>query len=123
MTARTRCGWVKFRKYGKLLFGMCFPLMLEEIVYMSYVRPETLCWSKVWYMGEIKMGILRSAQRSMVGTLCVLQLRDITRAMDFMLLSGLNETMDQLTMASNVHCYCHVLWREDCRVLIRALQF
>ena len=26
MTARTRCGWLKFRECGELLYGMRFPL-------------------------------------------------------------------------------------------------
>ena len=28
VTARTRCGWVKFRECGKLLYGRKFPLKL-----------------------------------------------------------------------------------------------
>ena len=35
----------------------------------------------------------------------------------------LNETMDQLAMASNVCCYDHVFWREDGHVLRRSLDF
>ena len=41
--------------------------------------------------------------------------------MDFML--GLNETMDQLAMASSVHWYSYVLRREDGHILGRALYF
>ena len=40
-----------------------------------------------------------------------------------MLALGLNETIDQLAMASNVHWYGHVLRREDGHVLRRALDF
>ena len=40
-----------------------------------------------------------------------------------MLMLGLNETMDHLAMANSVHCYCHVLRREDGHVLSRALEF
>ena len=36
---------------------------------------------------------------------------------------GLNETMDQLAMASSVHWYCPVLRREDGYVLRRVLGF
>ena len=32
VTARTRCGWVKFREYGELLYGKRFPLMLKGAV-------------------------------------------------------------------------------------------
>ena len=40
-----------------------------------------------------------------------------------MIMLGLNETMDQLAMANNVHWYGHVLRREDGHVLRRALDF
>ena len=36
---------------------------------------------------------------------------------------GLNETIYQLIMASSVHWYCHLLWREEGHVLRRALDF
>ena len=36
---------------------------------------------------------------------------------------GLNETIDQLAMANNVHWYGHVLRREDGHVLRMALDF
>ena len=35
VTARTRCGWVKFRECGKLLYGR-FSLKLKRSVYESY---------------------------------------------------------------------------------------
>ena len=38
-----------------------------------------------------------------------------------MLMQGLNETIDQLTMTNSVHCYGHVWRREDSLVLRRAL--
>ena len=33
VTARTRCGWVKIRECGELLYGRRFPLMLKGAVY------------------------------------------------------------------------------------------
>ena len=36
---------------------------------------------------------------------------------------GLKETIDQLAMASSVHWYGHVLRRDDCHVLRKALDF
>ena len=42
---------------------------------------------------------------------------------DFMLMLGLNEAMDQLTMANSVCWYGHVLRGEDDHVLGRALDF
>ena len=45
-------------------------------------------------------------------------------AVGLILMLGLNETVvDQLAMASSVHWYGHVLWREDGHVLRRALDF
>ena len=38
VTASTRCGWVRFRKCGELLYGRRFPLRLKGAVYRSYVR-------------------------------------------------------------------------------------
>ena len=42
MTARTRCGWVKFRECGGLLHGRIFPLKLKEAVHKSYVSRHGL---------------------------------------------------------------------------------
>ena len=42
VTARTRCGWVKFRECGKLLYGRRFPIRLKGAVYESYIRPAIL---------------------------------------------------------------------------------
>ena len=41
LTARTRCGWVKLRECGELLYGR-FPLKLKEAIHTSYVRPAIL---------------------------------------------------------------------------------
>ena len=45
------------------------------------------------------------------------------RSADLMFMQGLNETMDQLCMASGVRWYGHVLRREVGHVLRRALYF
>ena len=55
--------------------------------------------------------------------MCGEQLKDRKRSMDFILTFGLNETIDQLAMASSVRWYGHVLRREDGCFLIRALNF
>ena len=47
MTARIIRGWVKFREFGKLLYGRTFPLRLKGAVYWSYVRPAILNGSEV----------------------------------------------------------------------------
>ena len=42
VTARTRCGWAKFRESGELLYGRRFPLKLKGTAYRSYVRPAVM---------------------------------------------------------------------------------
>ena len=37
VTARTRCGWVKFRECSQLLCGRIFSLRMKGAVYRSYV--------------------------------------------------------------------------------------
>ena len=39
VAARTRCGWVKLRECGELLYGRMFPLKLKGAVYKIYIRP------------------------------------------------------------------------------------
>ena len=48
VSARTRCGWVKFRECGEFLYGRRFPLRLKGAVYVSYVRPAMLYGSEAW---------------------------------------------------------------------------
>ena len=56
VTARTRCGWVKLRECGELLYGQRFPQKLKGAVYRSYVRPAILHRSEVWCLKESEMG-------------------------------------------------------------------
>ena len=120
VSARIRCGWVKFMECGKLLCGRRFPLKLKGSVYRSYVRPAIQHGSEAWCMKESVMGILRRTKRSIVRAMCGLQL-DRIRSTDLILMLGLNETIDQLAMANCVHWHNHVLRREDGHVIRRAL--
>ena len=52
VTERTRCGWVKLRECGELLYGRRFPLKLKGAVYKSYVRPALLYESEAWCLIE-----------------------------------------------------------------------
>ena len=115
VTARTRYEWAKFRESGELLYGRRFPLKLKGAVHKSYVRPAIL------YESEI--GILRRTGRFTVRAMCGVQLKGRKKSMDLMLMQGLKETIDQLAMANSVCWYGHVLRREDCHVLRRALDF
>ena len=121
MTARTRCRWVKIRECGELLYGRRFPINLNRPVNKSYVRPAILYGSEVWGLKESEIGILRRTERSMVRAMCGVQLKDEKMSKDFVLLLGMDETIDQLAMANSVRWYGHVLSREDVHVLRRAL--
>ena len=57
----------------------------------------------------------------MVIAMCGVQLKDRKRSTDLMFMLGLNETIDQLAMASSVRWYGNVLRREDGHVLRKAL--
>ena len=121
MTVRTRCGWVKFRECGELLYGRRFPLKLKGPVYKSNVRPAILYGSETWSLMESEMGILQRTERCMVRAMCGVQLKDIKRSKDLML--GLNGTIDLLAIANSVCWYGYVLRREDGHVLRTALDF
>ena len=58
VTVRARCGWVKPRECGELLYGRRFPLKQKVAVYKSYVRPAILYGSETWCLNESEMGIL-----------------------------------------------------------------
>ena len=113
VTARTRCGWVKFGECGELLYCRRFPLELKGAVYRSYVRSAILYGSEAWCLKESEMGILQRTERSMVWAMCGVQLKYRTRSTDLMFMLCLIETIDQLAMASRVHWYGDVLRRED----------
>ena len=62
VTAGMRCGWVRFRECGELLYGRRFPLWLKGAVYkryvklaMLYVRLAILYGSEAWCLIESKI--------------------------------------------------------------------
>ena len=97
--------------------------MLKGADYNSYVRPTMMYGSEAWCLKESDMVILRRAERSMVRTMCGVQLKDRRRSTDLMFMLGLNEIMDQLAMANSVRWYGHVLRSEDGHVKRMALDF
>ena len=58
VTARTRCGCVKFRECGELPYGRRYHSKLKSAVYKSYVRPAILYGSEAWCLKENEVGIL-----------------------------------------------------------------
>ena len=69
------------------------------------------------------MEVLQRTERSMMRAMCGVQLKDREISGDFMLMLGLNETIDQLAMATSVCYYGHVLRREDNHVFRKELDF
>ena len=106
-----------------MLYGKRFPLRLNGAVCKSCVRPKILYGSEAWCLKVSQMGILHRTERSMVRTMCEVQLEDRKRYTDLMFMLGLNEAIDQLAMANSVCWYGYVLRREDGHVLRRALVF
>ena len=58
VTARERCGGVKFRECGELLYGRRFHLRLKWAVCKSCIWPVILYGSEAWCLNESEMGIL-----------------------------------------------------------------
>ena len=58
-----------------------------------------------------KDGNFASTDRSMMGAMCGLQLKDGKGAEDLMLMLGLKGAIDWLSMVNSVHWYGHVLRR------------
>ena len=54
VTARTSCGWAKFRECGELLYGRRYPLRLKGAVDKSYVRPAMLYGSEAWRLKKVR---------------------------------------------------------------------
>ena len=64
------------------------------------------------YLTENEMGILQRTERSMVRAMCGVQFKDRERSTDLMLMLGLKETIDHLTMTVCM-TYGHVLLALD----------
>ena len=122
VAARTRYRRVMFMEYGELLYENRFPLWLIGAVYKSCLRLTILYGCKAWCFKEGKMETFLKDREIDSESNVWRELKDRSRPKDLMLLLGLNETMDQLTMANSVHWYGHVLRIEDGHVLRRAIQ-
>ena len=92
--------------------------MLKRASYKSYVRLAILHGTRVWFLNESEMTILRRIVKSMVRVMCGVQLKIII-SMELML--GLTDTIDQLAMANSVRWSGKVLRREDGHAFVRAL--
>ena len=52
VTARTRIGWIKFRKFVELFYGRKFLLKMKGRIYQSCVRLAMLYGSDIVFKGE-----------------------------------------------------------------------
>ena len=89
VTARTRCGLIKFRECGELLYGRVFLLRLKGAVYNGYVRPAILYGIEAWCLKESEMGILHGMEKSTVRAMCGVQLKDRNGAKELMFMLDL----------------------------------
>ena len=80
-------------------------------------------WKWCMCLKESEMGILWRTERSILTAMFGVQLKDRIRSMDMILMLGLNEAIDQLSMATSVRWYGDELRREDGHILRRALHF
>ena len=106
-----------------MLCGRRSPLKLKGAFYEIYVRPVILYRCEALCLKGSRMGILQGTKRYMVRAMCGVQLKDRIRFTDLMFMLGLNETIDQLTMANSVCWYENVLGRDDGHILRMALDF
>ena len=67
------------------------------------------------------MGIIHRTERSTVRAMCGVQLKGRKISIDFMLVTGLSETIDQSAMVNSVQWYGHVFRGEDSHILRRTL--
>ena len=123
VTARARCGWVKFRECGELLNGKRFSLKTKGIVYQSCVRSAMVYGSETWCLRESELAILRRTERAMVRAMCGVKLMDKRKITDLMGMLGVEKTVDQIVKANGVRWYGHVLRRDEGHVLREALEF
>ena len=104
VTARTRCGWVKLRECGELLYGR-FPLKLKGAVYGRYVRPAILYECEAWCLkGE--MGILRRTERSMVRAMSGVELKNKKRSTEMTIKVGLKRNNSSVDYEKQ----CSMVW-------------
>ena len=102
---------------GELIYEQCFQLLLKWTVHKSYVMIEIMYGC----LCENKICILQT-ERSMLRSVCGLQLKNSIGVMDLMQIFWLNGSIE-LVMANYVFWCGYVFWRDDSSDLRRALEF
>ena len=69
VTARTKIGWIKFRKCGELLYERKFLLKIKGKIDQSCVRLAMLYGSETWCLKKNEMAILRN-EKAMMRAMC-----------------------------------------------------
>ena len=123
ITARSRIGWIKFRKCSEILKGRRFSLKTKGKVYNSCVRSAMLHGNEAWCLREKEMAILRRTERAMIRAMCGVKLLDRRDSEELMDMLGIKESLDRMTKASSMRWYDHVLRKEDKNVIVTALNF
>jgi len=70
VTARTRIGWMKFRKYGEIIYEKWYSQKLKRKIYRNCVRSAVLYGSETWCLEEKELSILKRTERTMVRAMC-----------------------------------------------------
>ena len=75
VTARSRIGWMKFKKCSEILKGRRFLLKMKGKIYNSCVTSAMLYGSEAWCLREKEMAILRTG-KAMMRAMCGEKLLD-----------------------------------------------
>ena len=102
VTARTRIGWMKFRKCSEIVKGSRFSLKMEGKVCKSCVRSTMLCGSEAWCLRGKEMAISRRTERAMIRAMCGVKLLDRRNSEELIDVLGIKESLDRMAKASRV---------------------
>ena len=100
VTARTRIGWIKFRKYGELLYGRKFSLKMKGRIYQSCVRSVMLYGSETCCLRKNEMAILRKTEKARMRAMCGVKINQKRkRSQELMSFRSLKNTLNGLARA------------------------
>ena len=75
VTAKTRIGWMKFRKCSEMLKGKKFSLKMKGKVSQKLCKITMLYGSEAWCLREQGMAILRRTERAIIRAMCDVKLQ------------------------------------------------
>ena len=78
----------------------------KAAVYKNCVEPAIEYGTEAWCLKESKTEFLQGIERDIMRGKCGVQVKDRKRAKDLMLMFGLNETIDHLTIGYQ----CVLVW-------------